>query len=171
MHSTFTGSSRRTRNVNLSGQNHNPFASVWAPSGASSTSVSKTISDAQAERQQRQQAREQVKAGRRIYLFWKGSRARRSLRESRRASFDAIYASSVSDPRQRLSTALPLLLATFQSNEQDVERLGLVAGDLARSPHELESLVAFSRDERAPYRSTRLAEILMDALELRGFPQ
>ncbi|KAM0640955.1 hypothetical protein ACHAQF_005103 [Verticillium nonalfalfae] len=31
MHSTFTGNSRRTRNVNLSGQNQNPFANVWSP--------------------------------------------------------------------------------------------------------------------------------------------
>ncbi|KAF4476898.1 putative E3 ubiquitin protein ligase [Colletotrichum fructicola Nara gc5] len=54
MFPTFTGNSRRPRNVNLSGQNLNPFAATsWTPSAGSG--ASKTVSNAQAERAQRQQ--------------------------------------------------------------------------------------------------------------------
>ncbi|KDN71914.1 putative HECT-domain-containing protein [Colletotrichum sublineola] len=124
MFPTFTGNSRRPRNVNLSGQNPNPFAaSSWTP--AAGSGASKTVSNAQAERAQRQQDRDRLKAARKIQKTWRGHRLRRRLRDSRREAFDALYKNN-SDltTHQRLSAALPLLITTFQSNhDKDLDRL------------------------------------------------
>ncbi|ODA79904.1 hypothetical protein RJ55_05501 [Drechmeria coniospora] len=93
MFSTFTGSSKRPRNVNLSGQAGNPFANTsWSPSVASN--ATKTVSDAQAEREKRQIERRRLKAAGKIQMVWRGHRTRTALAETRRAMFDDIYNSS-----------------------------------------------------------------------------
>ncbi|KAF6837702.1 E3 ubiquitin-protein ligase (HECT-domain-containing protein) [Colletotrichum musicola] len=161
MFPTFTGNSRRPRNVNLSGQNLNPFAAAsWTPSAGSG--ASKTISNAQAERLQRQQDREKLKAAGKIQKTWRGHRERRRLRESRRELFDAMY-SPTSDlaTQQRLPAALPLLLTIFQSSQvDDLRRLMLFSRELATS--NLDCLAP----ERLPHsRLARFVRILVEALD------
>lgn len=86
MFQTFSGSSRRPRQVNLSGQNVNPFAaSSWTPSASG---TQQTVANAQQERQQRQLERERLNASKNIQRTWRGYRARTELAESRRALFD-----------------------------------------------------------------------------------
>ncbi|KAF6834154.1 E3 ubiquitin-protein ligase (HECT-domain-containing protein) [Colletotrichum plurivorum] len=161
MFPTFTGNSRRPRNVNLSGQNLNPFAAAsWTPSAGSG--AYKTISNAQAERLQRQQDREKLKAAGKIQKTWRGYRERRRLRESRRELFDAMY-SPTSDlaTQQRLPAALPLLLTIFQSSQvDDLRRLMLFSRELATS--NLDCLAP----ERLPHsRLARFLRILVEALD------
>jgi len=132
MFPTFTGSSRRPRNVNLSGQrNANPFAAnSWAPAAGG---ASKTVAEAQAERKQRQHERERLGAAQQIQRTWRGHRARRSLRAARRQTFDRLYqpATPPLDPSQRIPLAFPLILSLFEpSHRDDYERLTSFARDL-----------------------------------------
>lgn len=130
MFSTFTGSSKRPRNVNLSGQARNPFANTaWSPSLASS--ASKTVSDAQAERERRQLERQRLKGAATIQRVWRGHRSRSTLADNWRATFDHVYLSaSDSSPSQRLLSTFNLLLAFFSVRRgDDIRRVFLFARD------------------------------------------
>ena len=124
MFSTFTGNSRRPRNVNLSGSTGNPFANTsWSPSVVSNTT--KTVSNAQADREKRQAERNRLKAAGKIQRTWRGHRERRTLREIRRSEFDQLYSSSsfVLPDRRRLF-AFPLLSSFFSPRRNDdIQRL------------------------------------------------
>ncbi|KAG6361179.1 hypothetical protein INS49_009403 [Diaporthe citri] len=120
MFPTFSGSSRRPRNVNMSGQkNLNPFAATsWTPT--SSSTASKTVADAQAERNRRQYEREKLKAAQSLQKTWRGHAARRSLKDQRRGTLDALYNDlSQPDPRTRASEALPLVVAALDPRRPD----------------------------------------------------
>lgn len=124
MFSTFTGNSRRPRNVNLSGHVSNPFTnSSWTPANVSN--ATKTVSDAQAEREKRQAERQRLKAAGNIQRAWRGHRARRSLNEARRTAYDELYRSEESSHvDRRLPLAFNLLLSFFQPQRtDDVQRL------------------------------------------------
>lgn len=130
MFSTFTGASRRPRNVNLSGQTGNPFANTaWSPSAVSNTT--KTVSNAQADREKRQADRQRLKAAGNIQRTWRGHRARRCLRESHRALFDQLYTSDSSRTSQEnLPQVFSLLLSFFSSRRKDdTQRLVQYARD------------------------------------------
>lgn len=160
MFPTFSGNSRRPRNVNLSGQNLNPFAATsWTPSAGSG--ASKTVSNAQAERAQRQQDRDRLKAAGKIQKTWRGHRARRRLRDSRRDAFDALYSpKSALGTQQRLLTALPLLLTTFQpSHDDDIRRLVVLSRELSTT-----NLNPLAPDHLPPPRLARFVRILLEAL-------
>lgn len=135
MFPTFSGSSRRTRNVNMSGQkNLNPFAATsWTPN--SSSSASKTVADAMAERHRRQHERERLKAAQSIQRTWRGHAARKSLKDQRRRTLDALYNNlSQTDPRTRASEAFPLVLAALDARvPEDRARLDRFAQDLLQS--------------------------------------
>ncbi|KAK3641063.1 ubiquitin-protein ligase (E3) [Elasticomyces elasticus] len=73
MYQTFSGSSRRPRQINLSGRPSNPFAS--AP-GTSTTAPSAVATAAQ-DRLARQQQRDRVQASAKIQRTWRGHSARR----------------------------------------------------------------------------------------------
>ncbi|KAK2590858.1 ubiquitin-protein ligase (E3) [Conoideocrella luteorostrata] len=131
MFSTFTGNSRRPRNVNLSGQAGNPFANTsWSPAVVSSTT--KTVSDAQAEREKRHLERQKLRAASKIQSTWRGHRARRSLADNHRAAFDNLYRSSASPVAvaERLPVAFNLLLSFFsRRSSDDIQRTCLFARD------------------------------------------
>lgn len=130
MFSTFTGSSRRPRNVNLSGQASNPFSNTsWSPSAASN--ATKTVSDAQADREKRQAERRRLKAASQIQKTWRGYRSRSTLKEQRRGEFDLVYqALSDADAFQRLYVSFPLVLSFFSAaHAGDIQRLFLFIND------------------------------------------
>ncbi|KAG5992819.1 hypothetical protein E4U54_003543 [Claviceps lovelessii] len=117
MFSTFTGNSKRPRNINLSGQAGNPFANTsWSPAVASNTT--KTVTDAQAEREKRHLERQRLKAAGRIQRTWRGHLTRRTLADSRRAAFDNLYRSH-SIVAERLPLAFNLLLLFFSRRTPD----------------------------------------------------
>lgn len=130
MFSTFTGSSRRPRNVNLSGQAGNPFANTsWSPAVVSNTT--KTVSDAQAEREKRHLERQRLKAAGRIQRTWRGHLARRNLADERRVVFDNLYRNSSGiSVAERLPVAFNLLLSFFsRRSDVDIQRSCLFARD------------------------------------------
>lgn len=133
---TFSGTSRRPRNVNMSGQkNSNPFAATaWTPSASSH--ASKTVADAQAERRHRQHERDKLRAAENIQRSWRGHRVRRELKDKRREELDALYAQDAlrANPELRSSQALPLAVAALDpSRPDDQGRLARLAGDLEDS--------------------------------------
>ncbi|ETS77880.1 hypothetical protein PFICI_09942 [Pestalotiopsis fici W106-1] len=156
MFPSFTGNSKRPRNVNLSGQRStNPWAtSGWAapPSGAS-----QTIANAQAEREKRQRDREQVAASKRIQRVWRGRKVRRQVQSQFRKDWDDLYLQD-GDVKDRITRALPLLSAFFDaSNDGDQARLDGLVQDLS-SVRDL----MLEENQRQ-----RLASTIVSALEQR----
>lgn len=161
MFSTFTGNSRRPRNVNLSGQVSNPFSNTtWSPSNVSG--ATKTVSDAQAEREKRLAERQRLKAAGNIQRTWRGHRARRSLHDARRTAFDDIYRhADSSHAEQRLPMVFSLLLSFFQiQRSDDVQRLLLLVRD-----SQSVDLGHIAPAESHPSRIHRLMDISIKALD------
>ncbi|KAF4504728.1 hypothetical protein G6O67_008137 [Ophiocordyceps sinensis] len=162
MFSTFSGSSRRPRNINLSGQTSNPFANTtWSPSLASN--ATKTVSDAQAERERRQLERQRVKAVGTIHRVWRGHRTRRTLADNWRAVFDESYNSASNQiPSQRLSSTFNLLLAFFSARRtDDVQRVLRFACDA-----DAVDLKQIGSADANPFRIRRLVSILAKSLNV-----
>ncbi|OXV06362.1 hypothetical protein Egran_05870, partial [Elaphomyces granulatus] len=91
MFQSFTGSSRRPRQVNLSGRNANPFTPF--PSGRHGPhghGPQNTLAVAQQERILRQQERERLSAARLIQRTWRGYRSRKITRSLWRAEWDIV---------------------------------------------------------------------------------
>ena len=159
MFGTFTGNSRRPRNVNLSGQVGNPFANTsWRPSAASN--ATKAVSDAQAEREKRQAERQRLKAAGKIQRTWRGHRARVGIAESRRAAFDQLYETQeASETLQRLPLAFNLLLSFFdRKRNDDLRRVYLFVSDA-----ETVDLDKIAPVQAHPSRMHRLTKILLEA--------
>ncbi|KAH6680363.1 hypothetical protein B0J14DRAFT_623940 [Halenospora varia] len=118
MFQSFSGSSRRPRQVNLSGQNLNPFAaSSWTPSASG---AQKTIAHAQQERQQRQQERERLNASKRIQRTWRGHRVRKELADSRRQIWDeTCQRDSSTNTDSTFVEQIQLITAFFSPRRQD----------------------------------------------------
>ena len=91
---TFTGNSKRARNVNLSGRAPNPWANL-PPS--STTSTSHTLANAQAERERRQQERDRLNRAKIIQRLARGRAVRQKIRAEWRAQWDSNEAASWSN--------------------------------------------------------------------------
>lgn len=121
MYPSFTGSSRRPRQVNLSGRRSNPFAAV---------------AEAQQERGKRQKERDRLNAARVIQRSWKGHKSRENVKavirrefDETESSVDATASSTFSQPRPYPDEALALsqmqrLLHLFKGiDASNIERL------------------------------------------------
>lgn len=93
MFQSFTGNSRRPRQVNLGGRTANPFAAYQPATGTQAAHRSdpqNTLAIAQQERILRQQERERLGASRVVQRSWRGHRSRKSTRSAWRAEWDAV---------------------------------------------------------------------------------
>lgn len=156
--STFSGSSKKTRNVNLSGQrNVNPFsANKWSPA---SSGASATVAQAQAEREKRHRERQELNAARLLQRVWKGHKAREQTKELCRGHFDTLYHTS---SLERVHSALPLLLVLFDpTNHQDQQRLDLFVQDCTSSADAGSAFLNIS----SPRLQNKLTLVLVKALE------
>ncbi|KAI1474868.1 hypothetical protein F4774DRAFT_318302 [Daldinia eschscholtzii] len=162
MFPTFTGTSRRPRNVNLSGQrNTNPWAtSSWSPSGSG---ASKTVAQAQIERERRQRERDELNAAKRLQRIWRGYKDRRNLKQMCREEFDTLYSQTPNhELATRVTSALPLIRILFDpTRPDDQKRLDLLVQDLT-SLNFPSDLCLFS-----PNSWDRLAVLIVRALEGR----
>ena len=161
MFQTFSGSSRRPRQVNLSGQNLNPFAaSSWTPSASG---TQQTVAHAQQERQQRQQEREKLNASKRIQRTWRGHKTRKELADSRRRTWDEIEVgkSGVANSESTLVEQLQLLVAFFNPRRRDdIQRLVTLSGRIFVVGYE----TFLCRQDVQP-QLLRLANVSLDALQ------
>ncbi|PGH19876.1 hypothetical protein AJ80_03795 [Polytolypa hystricis UAMH7299] len=92
MYQSFSGSSRRPRQVNLSGRTVNPFA-AHPPGGRhppSGPGPQATLALAQQERAQRQLERDRLNASRTLQRLWRGYNSRKITRKRWRAQWDSI---------------------------------------------------------------------------------
>ncbi|EOD51185.1 putative iq and hect domain protein [Neofusicoccum parvum UCRNP2] len=115
MFQTFTGSSRRPRQVNLSGRVSNPFAQPGVGQGSQSA-----VQSAQQERAQRQRERDRLNAAKRIQRL-----------ENKAADADVPYASEA-DAFLQLQR---LLLFMNLRNAQDHKRLARYCGRANKTPY------------------------------------
>ena len=122
MHQSFTGTSRRQRQVNLSGRPSNPFASSSPAAGPQSA-----IASAQQDRLNRQQQRERLQASARIQRVWRGYSDRRKTFNIWRQVWDELEETDSAKhtiyrtPEESLGQLNLLLL--FYSPKEDVTRL------------------------------------------------
>ena len=161
MFQTFSGSSRRPRQVNLSGQNPNPFAaSSWTPAASG---TQKTVANAQQERLHRQQEREKLNAAKRIQRTWRGHKVRRDLANSRRNAWDQTEAGAGGSARpEALAEQLRSLVAFFSPRRHDdLIRLENISQKIASVGHGS----FLSRQDIQP-QIARLANISLEALQM-----
>lgn len=160
MFQTFTGSSRRPRQVNLSGQNLNPFAaSSWSPTASG---TQKTVANAQQERQHRQQERERLNATKRIQRTWRGHKVRRDLADSRRSAWDQAEAQPGSGADAALAEQLRLLVTFFGiKRRDDLERLGSLDRRIASVGYD-----SFLNRQDVRPRIAQLANVTLEALQV-----
>src|SRR5438270_5578262 len=85
MHQTFTGTSRKSRQINLSGRAANP----WASSSTASSTQDATARAA-ADRLKRQQDRDRLNASREIQRIWRGHKSREETRRMLRTEWDEV---------------------------------------------------------------------------------
>ncbi|KAI0477398.1 hypothetical protein GGR56DRAFT_665418 [Xylariaceae sp. FL0804] len=166
MFQSFTGASRRSRNVNLSGQrNTNPWAaSSWGPNHSG---ASQTVAHAQAEREKRQRERDELAAARRIQRVWRGYNGRQQVRKRCRRIFDALYESPApADLQGRARSALPLLLALFDpANPSDQQRLDSFIQDLLST--QPAAITSAGLIDLGPSSLDKFASLAVGALERR----
>ncbi|THW32980.1 hypothetical protein D6D25_05457, partial [Aureobasidium pullulans] len=145
MYQSFTGASRRPRQVNLSGKNANPFAAANNALGGPQSAVQ----NAHLDRQQRQKQRQELNAAKTVQRVWRGHNSRTKTRDGWRQQWDAIDPTAV-DPIQRLNG---LLLFFSPSNKTDVQRLITFVSD-------------HSLDTTAAHHHLRLEKACLEALKL-----
>jgi ubiquitin-protein ligase E3 C len=165
MFSTFTGNSRRPRNVNLSGQTGNPFTNTsWNPSLVSN--ATKTVSNAQADRERRQADKQRLRAAGQIQKIWRGYRTRQLLGNDRRVEFDSLSSpvsaeGVVSLPIERLPEAATLLISFFSTRRaDDLKRLVCFSEAAARV-----DVSHLTPPQSHPSRILHLVRIIVSALQ------
>ena len=179
MHQTFTGASRRPRQVNLSGRNKNPFAVPGAqtssPSGAQNT-----LANAQHERFLRQQERDRQRNTLLLQKTWRGHSTRRKTRDLWRQEWDASeqhrYKSEVVFEGEMLAPSLHALPYTHDDWQHQLQLLVAFLSvrsrsDLARLKLFVDSSLVSFRDGSLEYlgpedgfRLLRLGASICDAL-------
>lgn len=167
MFQTFSGSSRRPRQVNLSGQNPNPFAAnSWKPAGSG---TEQTVANAEKERHRRQQERERLNASKRIQRVWRGHKTRKEVANSRRTAWDELDRDRdhSGDDNAGLLVQQSQLLLTFFSAKRgdDIARLINLASRVSSTGFEL-----FVRRQAIQPQLIRLAHITLQALQV-SLPQ
>jgi ubiquitin-protein ligase E3 C len=130
----FTGSSRRPRQVNLSGRNNNPFAAVaGASTSRAPLSTHDAVAHAQQERRARQQERDRLQAVKTLQRIWRGHTSRREFRSRYRQEWDfregikssviVIEEQPYTSPSQALEQLRLLVRFASPSNQHDIQRM------------------------------------------------
>lgn len=170
MFTSFTGNTRRPRNVNLSGRKTNPFgnAGTGSGSGIGSGSGSQAALDrAQQDRAVRQRERDILNAAKRIQRTWRGYSARKKFAEELRQVWDAAERSSAaptpkpySSDEEALGQLQRLLCFASSRSEDDMRR---VRHFVARRKKMAQAQTASS----SPWPSTylRLERLLLTSLQ------
>jgi ubiquitin-protein ligase E3 C len=119
MFQTFTGTSRRPRQVNLSGRNSNPFAVAQQKSTPQGSPAA--VLHAQQERKARQQDRERLQAARVIQKNWRAHNNRERSKAEQRKRWDLEEQEGAFDPLSHLN--LLLQFVSPRQEHKDAERI------------------------------------------------
>jgi ubiquitin-protein ligase E3 C len=125
MFTSFTGNTRRPRNVNLGGRKTNPFGNTGTGAGTQAA-----VDRAQQDRAQRQRERDTLNAAKRIQRVWRGHAARQQVADGLRQSWDAVEESSgaasataYSSEEEALAQLHRLLRFASSRSEDDSRRI------------------------------------------------
>ncbi|KAF2153906.1 hypothetical protein K461DRAFT_276962, partial [Myriangium duriaei CBS 260.36] len=130
MYQSFTGSSRRPRQVDLSGRKANPWS--IGPQPGTQTA----LQNAQHDRQLRQRQRQELAAAKIVQRVWRGYTVRSSCRRAWREEWDKTYfADGASIPSQPTAQDCVELLVLFAlpADDGDVQRMIWVGDQLRKS--------------------------------------
>ncbi|KAF1836157.1 hypothetical protein BDW02DRAFT_567357 [Decorospora gaudefroyi] len=126
MFTSFTGNTRRARQVNLGGKKTNPFGPPGSGAGSQAA-----LDRAQQERAQRQRERDTLNAARRIQRVWRGHSARRRVADDVRRAWDQAEqsesapqtAAAYGSEEAALTQLQRLLRFASTRNDQDLRRI------------------------------------------------
>lgn len=125
MFTSFTGNTRRPRNVNLGGRKTNPFGNAGTNAGSQAA-----VDRAQQDRALRQRERDTLNAAKRIQRIWRGHAGRQRVANELRHSWDTVEGSIGVSPapgygsEEEALAQLQLLLRFASSrSEDDVRRI------------------------------------------------
>jgi ubiquitin-protein ligase E3 C len=164
MFTSFTGNTRRPRNVNLGGRKTNPFGSTGTGTGSGSQAA---LDRAQQDRAQRQRERDTLNAAKRIQRLWRGHAARKQVADGLRRSWDAREESTgassppvYSSEEEALAQLHRLLRFASPRSEDDIRRVQHYG---ARWMHMTRS----NADAKGPWSSTylKLERLLLTILQ------
>jgi ubiquitin-protein ligase E3 C len=117
MFPTFTGNSRRPRQVNLSGRRTNPFAATG------SVGTQGALAEAQQERERRQRERDRTNATKVIQRTWRGAQCRSVLKREWRAEWDAEEAKAAGTSDMEVTFRDPIPYTTESESLMQLQRL------------------------------------------------
>lgn len=170
MFPSFTGSSRKPRNINLSGRKSAPPSRGPLLSRAPPHSTS--LLNAQQERAQREAERQRLKAATTIQRVWRGRKATEAQRVQWRREWDAQFAGE--NPASWVQ-GIALFLAIYHGgfgkrqrsrDPRDLERMRMLVLSVMRAIHRGEQCLAGGEDpKRSRYLLHRFAGLLVEALD------
>ena len=127
MFPSFTGSARPKRQVNLSGRNNNPFATLPGSRISSSSHTSQNaLAQAQQERILRQQERERPPAATRIQKIWRGHRGRKQAKVIWRQEWECREGWEVRGSPETCASQSRLAASAYASEDECLASLRLL---------------------------------------------
>lgn len=170
MFPSFTGSSRKPRNINLSGRKSAPPSRGPLLSRAPAHSTS--LLNAQQERAQREAERQRLKAATTIQRVWRGRKATEAQRVQWRREWDAQFAGE--NPASWVQ-GIALFLAIYHGgfgkrqrsrDPRDLERMRMLVLSVMGAIQRGEQCLAGGEDpKRSRYLLQRFARLLVEALD------
>ncbi|KAH9861210.1 hypothetical protein IAQ61_010947 [Plenodomus lingam] len=184
MFASFTGNTRRPRQVNLGGRKTNPFGTPVSGGGSQAA-----LDRAQQERAQRQRERDTLNAAKRIQRVWRGHASRKEVADQLRREWDssesatgALQTVAYDSEDDALASLQRLLRFASARNDEDlrrihhfgvrqmetVKKLGLTSsGPWPFAYHRLQRLLLASLEDRIQLPTTSDAEIGLSLRLLR----
>ena len=125
MFQSFTGSSRRPRQVNLSGRNNNPFAATSRSTQPTlPQNAHNAVAHAHQERLARQQERERLLAAKHLQRVWRGHASRVELRSRYRRTWD--IQEGIIEPGSSKSPSIETSNERYRTEEEALTQLRLL---------------------------------------------
>ena len=169
MFTTFSGNTRRPRQVNLSGRKTHAFGNPGTGAGSQAA-----LDRAQQERAQRQRERDELRAAKVLQRVWRGHSARQQVANMLRSEWDAMEGSSIapqsavpySSEAEAFSQLQRLLRFAHARNEEDLSR---IRHSGFRQMGTVQSL-GFPSSGLWPLAYLRLQKLVLTAIERRIRP-
>ncbi|KAI4917836.1 uncharacterized protein J4E92_008773 [Alternaria infectoria] len=163
MFTSFTGNTRKARQVNLGGKKTNPFGPPGSGAGSQAA-----LDRAQQERAQRQRERDTLNAAKRIQKVWRGHSARRDVADELRGAWDRVEEANGSSrtatygsEEEALAQLQRLLRFASSRSDDDLRRIQHYASRQMETVKKL----GITSSGPWPWAYLRLERILLVAIE------
>ena len=163
MFTSFTGNTRKARQVNLGGKKTNPFGPPGSGAGSQAA-----LDRAQQDRAQRQRERDTLNAAKRIQKVWRGHSARRDVADELRGAWDRVEESNgashtvaYESEDEALAQLQRLLRFASSRSDEDVRRIQHFASRQLETVKKL----GITSSGPWPWAYLRLQRVLLVAME------